>query len=199
MYSFDASQIMIPVAILLIEDDDDRDFLADLYQQYYRLLWKTASMFFPGNEEEIAEAVSDSVERMCRYCKNIQDTPCNKRAAYLVKIIRSVCNTRLGELQKQALRKDMYISAAELENIEDEQQNHEMIFSRLYATDLLQSFDSLSETDRYLIQLRHIDGMSWKEIAALLSMNEGTVRTALSRAKTRLEKLAKRKGFMPDA
>lgn len=41
--------MMIPYIILTIENDDDREFMADLYRTYHRLLYK-----------EIYEIVQDS-------------------------------------------------------------------------------------------------------------------------------------------
>lgn len=196
MHAFGAGQIVIPLAVLLVENDEDREFLTEIYLQYYGLLYKTASEFFSGNGEETVEAVSDAVERMCKYFQNIKAVPCEKRAAYLIKIVRSVCNTRLGEIQKEAMRRDIYTTTEDLENIEDVRNGQDMIFSYLYAKDILDSFDELNDTDRRLIRMRHIDGMSYKEIAALLSVSEGAVRTAVSRAKSRLEKIAKKRGYI---
>lgn len=162
--------MMLPLAILLIEHDEDRGFLTQVYLQYYRLLYKVASEFFPEDAEETVEAVSDSVERMCRYCQKIKEVPSEKRAAYLVKIVRSVCYTRLREVQKQAMRRDLYVSADELENMEDTRNGSDMVFGCLCANDILCAFGELSDTDRRLMDMRYTDGMSYKEIAAILSV-----------------------------
>ena len=136
---------------------------------------------------------------MCKYCQRIKTVPCEKRPAYLVKIVRSVCNTRLGEIKKQAMRRYIYITTDDLENMEDMRNSHDMLFSHLYASDILDSFDELNDTDKRLISMRHIDVMSYQEIATLLSISEGAVRTAGSRAKSRLEKSAKKRGYIPNA
>lgn len=196
MRSLDVGQMVFPLVILLIKDDEDRNFLIELYRQYYGLLYKTASKYFHGNYEEIADAVSACVERICRYCQKIKAIPGAKRAAYLVKIMRSVCNTRWGELQKQAGWEYPYIN---VENIVDLGSHDDLVFNYLYATDLLNSFDDLSDMDKQLIRMRHIDAMSYEEIANILSISEGAARTAVSRAKSRLEKSAKKRGQIPDA
>lgn len=196
MAYFDTNQMMktigttLPLAILLIEDDEDRQFLTDLYLQYRSLLYKEAKAFFGSALSEIEDAVSNSAVRMCKYCKHLQATPCNKRVFYLVKIVRSVCNTRLAELQKQNERRDWFVDSETIEGVEDESKTHGIVFSRAYADDLLKSFAGLSKRDKELIRMRHIDMMDYEEIAEMLNISEGTARTAVSRAKARMENLA---------
>lgn len=180
----------LPLAILLIEDDEDRQFLTDLYLEYRNLLYKEAMRFFCDSPFEIDDAVSGSAERMCKYCKELQNIPCNKRKFYLVKIVRSVCNTRIAELTKQQERRDWFADSETVEGVEDENSAHSIVFSRVYADDLLHSFPMLSDRDKELIRMRHIDMLDYDEIAEALHISEGTARTAVSRAKARLENLA---------
>lgn len=70
MQPYDAKLMMetvgttLPLAILLIEDDEDRQFLTDLYLEYRNLLYKEAMRFFCDSPSEIDDAVSGSAERM---------------------------------------------------------------------------------------------------------------------------------------
>ena len=197
MQYFDASNLWttvgssLPLAILLIENDEDRQFLAELYLQYRGLLYKEAVKHFGSGSQEIEDAVGNSAVRMCKYCKKLQSLPCNKRPFYLVKIVRSVCNTQLAELQKQSERHDWFADSETAEDAVDESGAPNIVFSRVYADDLLNSFVELSQRDRELIRMRHIDLMNYDEIAKVLHISEGTARTAVSRAKARLENLAR--------
>ena len=49
---------MIPFCILVIEDNDDREFMASLFVQYQRLLYKEiyAILKNPWNTEDIMQA-----------------------------------------------------------------------------------------------------------------------------------------------
>lgn len=49
---------MIPFCILVIEDNDDREFMASLFVQYQRLLYKEiyAILKNPWNTEDILQA-----------------------------------------------------------------------------------------------------------------------------------------------
>lgn len=197
MQPYDAKLMMetlgttLPLAILLIEDDADRQFLTDLYLQHRDLLYKIAAGFFRNSPSEIEDAISNTAERMCKYCKELQCIPCNKRKFYIVRIVRSVCITRYAELQMHKETNDLFADSQTFEGMEDESSAHGIVFSRVYADDLLNSFAVLSDRDKELIRMRHIDMMDYDDIAEALHISEGTARTAVSRAKARLEKLAK--------
>ena len=186
----EASGPVIPLAILLIEDDGDRQFVTGLYLQYRELLYKTAKGFFANSPSEIEDAISSSAEKMCKYCKELKAIPYDKRKFYIVKIVRSVCITRLAALQKQRERHDWFADSEIVEGTEDESSAHSIVFSRVYADDLLNSFATLNDRDKELIRMRHIDMMDYASIAEALQISEGAARTAVSRAKARLEKLA---------
>lgn len=194
MYALDAQQMMtiygavIPFAILRIEDDEDRTFLSEAYVQYKALLYKVAIDYFKPNQADIEDAVSESVERLCKYVHKFRAIPCNKRPSYVVRLVENVCRTRLRAMM---LEKDAYAFSMDEEQSEQlpaEDNVLETVFSHFYAEDLLAMFDNLSKRDQELIRMRHVDQMSYTEIAKALHMNEGAVRTALSRAKQRLEK-----------
>lgn len=187
--AFDVGNIVMPLVILQVADDQDRAFLTDAYIQYRKLMYKTASYYFKQDTMEIEEAVSASTERICKYCKNFQAIPCNKRAAYVVRLVENVCRTRYRVL---ALQKSMHFYAYDeemLDQIPSDDNVQETVFSHICADELIASFDQLSARDRELIQMRHVDHMDFSEIAEALHMKEGAVRTALTRAKKRLEKM----------
>lgn len=180
---------VLPMAVLLVRDDDDRAFLSETYLQYRALMYKIASDYFESDAQAIEEVMSEAVERLCRYCEQIRAVPCNKRPAYLVRLVENVCRTRLRCLM---LEKDHY--AFSLDDVQSEplpaQENvEENVFSHFYAEELLAMLDRLNARDRELIYMRHVDRMSYAERAKALHMKEGTVRTALLRAKQRLKEI----------
>lgn len=180
---------VLPMAVLLVRDDDDRAFLSETYLQYKALMYKIASDYFKSDAQAIEEVMSEAVERLCRYCEQIHVVPCNKRPAYLVRLVENVCRTRIRRLM---LEKDHY--AFSLDDVQSEplpaQENvEETVFSHFYAEELLEMLDRLNTRDRELIYMRHVDRMSYAEMAKALHMKEGTVRTALLRAKQRLKEI----------
>lgn len=107
MQPYDAKLMMetlgttLPFAILLIENDEDRQFLTEMYLQYKALMYKTAIDFFGEGNGEVEEAVGRFIERMCKYCHTFQAVTCDKRASYIVMSVGNVCRDRLREIMQQ--------------------------------------------------------------------------------------------------
>ncbi|MEG0513315.1 MAG: sigma-70 family RNA polymerase sigma factor [Clostridia bacterium] len=189
--TLEMTEAVLPLAILLIENDEEREFLTEMYLQYKALMYKTAIDFFGKGDDEVEEAVSASVERMCKYCQTFHSVDCNKRAAYVVILVGNVCRDRLRKIMLQRNTFDDGMNEEAVEQIPGKDDVHGIVFDRIYAVDLLNSFEKLNERERELICMRHIDLMEYDEMAVALHMKESAVRTALSRAKSHLESLAK--------
>ena len=199
MQSIYANQIMelygtmLPLSILLIENDEDRQFLTEIYLQYKSMMYKVAARYFNQNFSEIEDAVSGAVENLCKKHLTLQAVECNKRASYIITTIRNVCRGRLRELQKQKGTRDYTVEAEILEAIPGGDDTQGIVFNRIFAIDLLNSFDVLPEKDKELIRMRHIDMLEYEEIGQELGITAGAAKTAVSRAKSKLEKLAAEK------
>ena len=195
MQPYDAKLMMetlgttLPLAILLIENDEERQFLTEMYLQYKALMYKTAIDFFGEGNGEVEEAVGRFIERMCKYCHTFQAVACDKRASYIVMSVGNVCRDRLREIMQQRNVFNDLTDEDVMEQISGTDDVHGIVFDRAYAVDLLNSFEKLNDRERELILMRHVDMMGYDDIAAALHMKEGAVRTALSRAKKHLELL----------
>lgn len=188
--TIDVCGTVLPLAILLIENDEDRQFLTDMYMQYRKLMYKIASHYFQSDYNEIEDAVSTSVERMCKFCKNIQAVPCNRRTSYIVRLVENVCRTRIRAISRQRDKEQFPTEENWEKDIPDTEDTEAIVFSQLRANDLLMSFERLSPRDQELIRMRHIDYMEFEEMAQEMGMTVSAVRTALFRAKQRWKKLA---------
>ena len=184
------SEIILPLSILLIENDEERQFLTDVYLQYKPLMYKVAYQFFNDSHSEVDDAVGSAVERLCKKSSTLIEVNCNKRASYIVTTVRNVCLTRLRELKRQRLHFDFGPSGEDLEEIAGTEDVQDIVFNHILSSDLLSAFPELSERDCELIRLRHIDQLEYAEIASLSGISEGAARTAISRAKSKLEQLA---------
>lgn len=197
MQPIDGNQIaelygtVIPLAILLIENDEEREFLSEAYVQYKALMCQTAIHFFRGNQAEVDDAVGASVERLCKYSKNFSAVPCNKRASYIVKLVENVCRTRLRTIIQQKDQCAFSVDDEVFDQFPAPEDVQEIVFSRIRAGELLRAFKLLTSHDQELIRMRHVDGLSYAAMAQKLYMSEGAVRTALVRARQRWEQLAK--------
>ncbi|MBQ8162269.1 MAG: sigma-70 family RNA polymerase sigma factor [Clostridia bacterium] len=183
------STCVVPFSILMIELDDDRAFLSDLYFQYRSVMYRAAARYFKNNPAEIEEAFSDTLERLCKYCDHVRTIPQNRLRAYLVKTVDNVCLTRLADIRKEMDHTAFSMDQECAESLPAHEDVVETVLSHCTVEELYQYFDQLSERDQWLIRMRYVHQMSYAEMAQILHLNEGTVRTALSRAKQRLETL----------
>ncbi len=196
MQNFDINQIMglsgvvLPLSVLLIEDDEDRQFMTEQYLQYRPLMYKIASQFFSDNYAEMEDAVSSAVERLCKKCETLKQVECNKRASYIVSTVRNVCLSRLREIGRQRRNRNYEAGAETVDNIPSPVDVQGIVFDRVYASDLLDAFPELSEKEKDLIRFRHLDLLGYDVIAQQVGITEIAARTAVSRAKSKLERLA---------
>ena len=191
--------IPVPVLVLAMLNDSDREFLQELYFQHRKTMYHVARKHFADKPEELEEAISITLERMCRYVKKLQEVPSNKMKAYVVLIVENVCRNRLRQIIREREQGTIPFDDSNLCNTDNASADpYETLFDYADAKTLLASFQGLSQRDQDLIWMRHVERMDYTEIADELHMNAGAVRTALSRAKNRLEEMAREGGITND-
>lgn len=183
--------IPVPVLMLAMMSDSDREFLQELYFQHRKTMYYVARKHFADKPEELEEAISTTLERMCRYVKKLQEVPSNKMKAYVVLMVENVCRNRLRKIIREREQGTISFDDSNLYNADTISVDpYETLFDYADAKTLLASFQGLSQRDQDLIWMRHVEKMDYTEIADELRMSVGAVRTALSRAKNRLEEIA---------
>lgn len=191
--------IPVPVLMLAMMSDSDREFLQELYFQHRKTMYHVARKHFADKPEELEEAISITLERMCRYIKKLQEVPSNKMKAYVVLMVENVCRNRLRQIIRERDQGTIPFDDSNLCNTDNVSIDpYETLFDYADAKTLLASFQGLSQRDQDLIWMRHVERMDYTEIADELHMNAGAVRTALSRAKNRLEEIAREGGVEKD-
>lgn len=178
-----------------LDNDADKQYALQLYHDYKGLFYKVALRYFDQCTQDVEDAVSDSVVYMCTYLQSVKQVPQNRLPAYMMAIIRHVCINKLKDKNKakmRLIRKDL----SELQDIiATDEDIEDVVFSKLNASTLLESFfNTLNARDQELIRMRHIDKLTFQEMAEVLGIKEGAVRTALTRAKQRLVAEASKRG-----
>ena len=181
--------IVLPLAFLAIENDDDRDFITEIYLRHRPLMYKTALRFFPSCPQDAEEAVSAALENLCRYIHSIRALAEEDVPKYIVSVVRNACN---GILRKRKTAENT-VDFLLLEGTADDNLLLDNVLSKASAQEILDSFDTLSKRDKDLIRLRHIDLMEYEDIAEVLGISPANARTALHRAKRRLEQSLKKR------
>ncbi|MDO5377295.1 MAG: sigma-70 family RNA polymerase sigma factor [Clostridia bacterium] len=164
--------------------------MAEIYLQYKELMYKVARRYFGSSTADIEDAMSAAVEQMCSYVDSFRAVKEGNMKSYVLRMTGNVCRKmKMAQRARDALR-DPIASAETVENIADADDPYASAFDYADAVAMLEAFSGLSERDKDLIRLRHIDQLDISEIAERLQMSDSAVRTALSRAKRRAQNLA---------
>ncbi len=182
-----APVLSVPAVILLLDNENDRQFVSDIYLQHRRLMYAVSSRYFHGRREDIEDAISASAEMMCRYVTHLRAVRPEKMKSYVLAITGNVCRRKLASSDSG---RRIFLSDEGWSTVQDPVDHYVSVFDYADAVDLLASFDGLSEKEKDLIRLRHIDRTEISDIAEMLSMSEASVRTAISRVKQHLCALA---------
>ena len=183
--------MVMPMAILMVENEEDRLFLEGLYLKYRNLIYAIALEYFEGEDVDLDDAVSNAIERICRYCSTIKGLPERAQKAYIVSVSENVCRDLLRKRSRWRKMLDTSYDSEDLEMIPDEKDPYETIFEQGTAAELKIAFAKLRERDSELIRMHHIDGISVRAIAKDMGLSENAVKIALFRARANMLRLMK--------
>ena len=172
---------MIPFCILVIEDDDDREFMAALFIQYQRLLYKEIYDILknPWNTEDVLQAT------LVKLIDKIPELR-NKEQPQLIGYISATArNTAYNFLRSQ--KKIAPFSFEEYmqqsEPIAEHRQMEELLISKEEIDELVRRWPQLDAKSKYLLEGKYILGKSDEVMAEELSIKPASVRMALTRAR----------------
>jgi len=149
-----------------------------LYRKYYGYAMGIALRYAPSRDEA-SEILNDSFLKVFQSAKSF-DT----KKSFKPWLSRIVVNTAISRFRAE--KKHMYQS-------EIEQASHigleEDVLDSMAAEEIIQLLQLLPDIYRITFNLYELEGYSHKEIAEQLGISEGTSRSNLSRAKSKLQKL----------
>lgn len=185
--------IAVPLILLSLHSNEDRVFVEQMYFEYRQLMYMIARRYFDNDPQEIEDAISNTLEYMCTYVERFRAVERANLRNYVLTAHGNVCRRRAATLKRYREKIERSFSDDQLGNLPDPEDAYISVFDQADAQTLLQSFHFLSEGDKELIRMRYIDQMDYEEIARLLGMSQGAVRTAVARAKKRIREMAARK------
>jgi RNA polymerase sigma-70 factor (ECF subfamily) len=148
------------------------------HQQFvYNLAWRAL-----GDEREAEDAAQEAFVRAWLALPNFRGQA--QFRTWLYRIVTNLCCNRLPRLRREltALADDQAQTVVD-EATPDPAARLEAEEQRAF---LHRQIDALPESYRLLVLLRYQQGLPYEEIAAVLSLPLGTVKTGLFRARARL-------------
>lgn len=182
------SMLSLPIAFLMLENEEEIAFMAELYADKQRLILRTAYSFYPHDRTAAHEVESDVLIALCKYCKSLMDRESEFLPGYIVEVTKNICKTRLKKEQKVRETRDYYADEY-IENYADSRDAYASVFDEPRPGVSIKGFSDLSEHDQMLISMKHVEGLEYSKMAKILNMKVGAVRTAVSRAKEHLRQL----------
>ena len=167
----------------------DMNAFEAVFQQYQQLVFKTA-YFMLGNKEE-AEDVLQEVFIAVWKSRSTFDPTRGKLTTWLHRITFNQCVNRKRRKQVAILPMD---DRFDLPEISGSELPEELLTNRLEYERTIKAINSLDGKHRPVLILRYFSGLSYGEIAQVLDIPLGTVKSRLNQAVRSLRReLAKEK------
>ena len=133
------------------------------------------------NDADAEDVVQDATIRALRFFSSLRN---DDARAWLLTIVR---NTWYGRLAQQGHAQPVGVYDEMTDNRRDESLGPEALVLQQQTVEQVQrAVESLPVDFREVIALRELEGLSYKEIAAIVGVPIGTVMSRLSRARERL-------------
>lgn len=183
------NKLMIGLLITVLESDDDKAFMLDLYKNYYSLVRRTIFSIIHDNKD-IEDLINDIFIKLIEKIPLIRTLDCYKTTAYIVYTVRSVTINYIKH--KKVESKHMYYGddtdiAEDISNHEDGSEDR---LIRQEEMELLNNtISNLPQKQKDLLYFKYILEMSDEEIAEVFRIAPNSVRQYLTRARRNAKKL----------
>jgi RNA polymerase sigma-70 factor (ECF subfamily) len=171
--------------LMLSISKGDKKAFDELYVRYADALLRYFSRLLWKDREKAEDFVHDLFAKIIQKPELFDASRAFKTWVYSV--ANNMCK---NEYKKQEVRKNTTNGIDQI-NVSDQhdvlKETHESIFQNTYN----ESIQQLDSKHREVFSLRHEDGLSIKEIAEILDLNEGTVKSRLFYATKQLAYLLK--------
>ncbi|HHH49448.1 MAG TPA: RNA polymerase sigma factor [Saprospiraceae bacterium] len=168
--------------LMLKVKEGDLDQLGLLFERYHRILFKFFYNFH-GNAALSEDQVQNVFERILKYRARFKGE--GEFKAWMFFIAR---NINIDHYKKKKIKHTEDIDAWE-DKIQNKELTTEAIMKQEELELLQEALQKLDQDKREILILSKLDGMPYKEIAALLGCTEGTVKVRVFRALQSLKKM----------
>ncbi len=158
------------IIFLGVLSDSEKELVNQLFKESNVKLYNISFKILRSHSDA-EEAVSEAFLKIMDHIEKIAKLPGPQITPYCVVIVK---NESTNILRKRM--KSIPIESLEASYDGDYSEIEDIWVQSIDRTQLLLAIDRLSDEEKYLVQLRYANDMSFKEIAALLDINEETAK-----------------------
>ena len=167
--------------------DGDANAFEDIVREYERNVYNIA-LRMSGDREDALDISQESFLKAFHSLRSFRGD--SKFSVWLYRIVSNTCLDFLRERKRRTevpLVRGDDEGEAEQTEIPDESLAPEALLERKLTREALRrGLESLPEDQRKILLLREIEGFSYEEIADILSLESGTVKSRIFRARKKL-------------
>lgn len=168
----------IKAHVLLARNGDTAAF-CKLYELYYKDMYRFAC-YTLGNEQDVEDVISETVLDTFSGIRNLKKP--ERFKAWIFQILSIKCKRQMA----------VYVSNREHlkpESFDDQLKKDDHPYAQ--NLDVRAAFSALNETEKIIVSLMVFAGYNSRETAKILKSREGTIRSAKSRAFTKMSQYLK--------
>lgn len=173
---------MLPIVISNLDDPQERDFMARLYEENERLLFATALKYAPSTHDA-EEIVQDSLVKLIRKCDTLRSLERCVLTSYIVSTIRNTAINYLRKQGREVQRSEVYDDEADSDALPYRLSFDELLILAENRAKLVAAWQELSEQDRMLLEGKYFLDLSDAELAEQLGCKSSSIRMKLTRAR----------------
>jgi len=175
---------------IVIDDDNVRKKIEQIYNLYKKLLFYTAYSILK-DYHEAEDVVHMAIIKICNHLDKIEEIECNKTKAFLVILVRNIA---INVYNKK--RRITDIDMERLTDLEDENINPEEYMLKVENAEwIARKLASINPEYADVLVFRYTYQFTIEEIAYLLNTTEGNVRVKIHRARKALHEIMKGEYF----
>lgn len=150
----------------------------DLYDHYIVMLF-SFGMQYVDDDETVKDAIQDVFLNLYNSRKNLSSGSVNIKNYLFTALKRQIFKNTKKLKKNHTLKNEEELESLLISSTEDEMINDEIYFEK--TSILATALATLTEKQRYALQLRFYDGLSYEEMAKILDISENSCRTMVYR------------------
>lgn len=185
---------MIPCCILAIENDDDKEFMIALYEDYKRLMFFEVGKIVK-NEQDIEDVVQDALEKLIDRISLLRRLGRDRLVNYIISTCKHLAlNHNRDYVNFQNISYDEYSKCS---SSEYNQHGVEHQIIREKESEILRRILArMDSRSRHLLEGYYFLDISMPELAKELGIRPDSVRMALTRARKKAFALLQEEGVV---